>query len=214
MYNGIFSWAVYIIGGYFLGGIMFSRILPKMIYGRDVTKVSDDRNPGAANVFMHCGVAAGFLCLALDMLKGAVPVYAALRALDFRSLLFAAVMTAPVFGHATSPFKRSGGGKCIATSFGVLIGILPVTPVVFVLAGAYIVFSTVIKINPNRRRSIAAFLVFGSVSAVLLCRRGMFSVALGCTMISIIAIIRNIKKFCMPEVKSEKLAVSEAKPRL
>lgn len=214
MYDKIFTWAACIIGGYLLGGVMFSRILPRLIYGKDVTKVSDDHNPGAANVFVHCGVAAGILCLMLDLLKGAVPVYAALRTLDFRSLLFAAVMSAPVFGHATSPFSRAKGGKCIATSFGVLIGILPVTPAVFVLAAAYIVFSTVIKINPNRRRSIAAFLVFGSVSSVLLCRRGMFSVALGCAVISAVAIVRHMKKFSMPEVESEKLAVSEARPRL
>ena len=58
-----------IAGGFLLGGVMFSRTLPKLLMGRDVCALRADKNPGAANVFAVCGVPMGLLCLALDMFK-------------------------------------------------------------------------------------------------------------------------------------------------
>ena len=61
-----------IAGGFLLGGVMFSRALPKLLTGKDVCALRTDKNPGAANVFAVCGVPMGLLCLALVMLKGDV----------------------------------------------------------------------------------------------------------------------------------------------
>ena len=63
-----------IAGGFLLGGVMFSRALPKLLTGKDVCALRADKNPGAANVFAVCGVPMGLLCLALDMLKAYLPV--------------------------------------------------------------------------------------------------------------------------------------------
>ena len=52
---------------------------------------------------------------------------------DTLSPVFAAVMAAPVFGHAFSPYHHGQGGKVIAVSFGVLIRLLPTHFVVFIL---------------------------------------------------------------------------------
>ncbi len=185
-------WAVYILLGFLLGNVHFSYLLPKLLMKRDVCLLSDDHNPGAANVFINCGVWMGLLCLSFDMAKGFVPVFLAARALDPGSLPFALVMLAPVLGHALGVFRHFQGGKCIATSFGVLLGLIPFSWAVLILAAVYVAFSTVLKIKPNRRRSIAAFLVFGLAAGAVLALNRKLPVALGCIAISATAIIRHL----------------------
>ena len=51
---------------------MFCSFVPRLITGKDICGLSDDGNPGAFNVFRHCGAGVGCLCLALDVLKGLV----------------------------------------------------------------------------------------------------------------------------------------------
>ena len=79
-----------IAGGFLLGGVMFSRALPKLLTGKDVCALRTDKNPGAANVFAVCGVPMGLLCLALDMLKAYLPVSLAAQHLDTQSVWFCA----------------------------------------------------------------------------------------------------------------------------
>ena len=55
----------FIVGGFLLGSIMFSRIVPRLVMSRDICALSSDHNPGAANVFMKCGVKMGIICLIL-----------------------------------------------------------------------------------------------------------------------------------------------------
>lgn len=191
----IFLWLTFIMGGFLFGSVLFSKIIPKIAMNSDVCAVSSDSNPGAANVFMNCGVALGFLCLALDMLKGFIPVFVAVFFLNTEKLYFSAVMAAPVLGHALGVFDRMRGGKCISTSFGVLIGIMPVSRIGFLLAALYILFSTLIKLKPNRIRSIVTFALFAVGSAVILNIMGKYSVALGCAVISATAIIKHLRFF-------------------
>lgn len=194
-HNENLIWAICIIGGFILGSIMFSRIIPKMMLNKDLVKVSDDHNPGAANVFINCGVFWGFICLFLDMMKGFVPVYMACRYLDIDNMLFAAVIVAPILGHAVGIFDHLHGGKCIATSFGEMVALFPFNRIGILLAAFYIIFSTVFKINPNRVRSIATYSLFGVVSAIILIVEGKYSVALGCIIISVITIAKHSKYF-------------------
>lgn len=188
-------WYLYIIGGFFLGSMMFSQWLPKYFLKKDVASLSDDQNPGATNVFIACGPVWGILCLSLDMLKGFLPVYLSFHFLDPTNLWFALVMVAPVVGHAIAPINSFHGGKCIATTFGVLLALFPLTHIVLLLAGIYLIFSTVLKINPNRIRSIAAFGLFGLVSLISLIYHNQYAIALGCTLISLIAIMKHSKHF-------------------
>ncbi len=193
--DNVIFWLVYILGGFLLGSCMFSQILPKLILNMDTAAVSDDHNPGCTNVFIHCGPVMGLVCLSLDMLKGFLPVYLSIRIFDSSSLWFALVLAAPVLGHAIAPLNHFQGGKCIATAFGALLGLFPMSHIVLLLAGIYIVFSTVLKINPNCIRSIAVFGLFGLFSLIALIRRCQYSVALGCIIISMVAIWRHCR--CM-----------------
>lgn len=184
-----------ITGGFLLGGIMFSQILPEKILHKDIQAISEDHNPGATNVFVNCGTAMGLTCLVLDLLKGMIPVLLAGYLLDRKNLLFGIILAAPVLGHAVAPFHHFHGGKCIATSFGEMIGLLPFNRIGLLLAGLYIIFSTVIKIQPNRVRSIVVYSLFGLSSSILLTAREENSIALGCILISLISIFKHSRYF-------------------
>ena len=70
----------FIIVGYLAGSIRFGYYLPKYFSHVDVTKVSQDGNPGAANAFQYGGILVGIAVLLGDMAKGFLPVRAALAA--------------------------------------------------------------------------------------------------------------------------------------
>ena len=126
-----------------------------------------------------------------------------------RRLSFAILIAAPVLGHAVAPFDRSKGGKCIATAFGVLLALIPQTKIVFLLAGLYILFSTAIRISPNRVRSTATFALFGTFAAVILLLKRRAPLAMGCLLVSSIVIVKHSKLFCSDECAEEGSAVSE-----
>lgn len=188
-------WILLIVGGFFLGSIMFSELLPRVLLKKDVAAESDDHNPGAFNVFASCGAALGFLCLGLDLGKGFLPVFLARRMLGTDSLLFSAVIAAPVLGHAIAPLDHFRGGKSIATSFGATLGLLPDSYACLALAVPYILFSTVLKIESHRRRSIAAFGLFGTLAAVSPLCHGQMSIALGCTALALTVIAKHTDLF-------------------
>lgn len=191
----IIIWIFTIAAAFSCGGIMFCRILPKLFKKIDICALSPDGNPGAANVFTYCGIKLGILCLIMDLAKGFLPVYTAYKIFSSENLLFSLVISAPVLGHAVSPFDGKSGGKCIATSFGVLLALLPTTKAVFLLAGIYIFFSVIIKINPNSKRSIITFSIFGLISFVFLMMNGNTPAAIGCGVISAISVVKHLKIF-------------------
>lgn len=210
-------WALMIGGGFLAGGVMFSKLIPKLLTNADICEASDDKNPGAYNAFAHCGKKIGSLCLILDVLKGLVPVLLCCLLLNPENMLFSLVMLAPVLGHAVGLFNRFHGGKCIAVSFGVLFGILPVTRfALLLLAVLYIFFSTVVKIHPNSKRSILVYLLFGVGSYVFLKFHGLLSLAVGCALIAVTVIVKHLKRSAPvretdtePPVPSEEIVSSE-----
>lgn len=182
----------FIVGGFLLGSIMFSRIVPRLVMSRDICSLSSDHNPGAANVFMKCGVKMGIICLILDILKGFVPVFIATFFLDTSDLTFSLVIAAPVLGHAVGVFNRFHGGKCISTSYGVLLGILPLSFIGFLLAELYIIFSLALKSKSNSLKSIVSYSLFIVGELFIMHSVGKYAVALGCLLISLIAIFKHV----------------------
>ena len=187
-------WMLFILIGFAMGGIMNGRILPQKLAHTDICALSPDHNPGAANVFTYCGWKMGLLCLTLDMGKGFLPVFTACRLSggDLTDPMIAPLMLAPVLGHALAPFSRKKGGKAIACAFGVLLGLLPGSAAVFVLAFLYILFSTLVKIDPHRRRSIVTFSLFGLIALVGGIFKAHFPVGLGCVLISVVVVIKHL----------------------
>lgn len=118
----MFEALLWIVIGFVAGSLPFSVWVGRLALGRDIRTVGD-QNPGAANVFRAGSKGWGVLATLLDGFKGAIPVFLATywAGLEGWGLVFAAL--APVYGHAYSPFLRFRGGKALATSFGIWLGL-------------------------------------------------------------------------------------------
>ena len=74
-------------------------------------------------------------------------------------LMLSFVMAAPVLGHILPFYDIKHGGKGIAATFGCFLGLLPHWIPLCVLAGIFIFFSCVVKINPNYYRTVATYIL-------------------------------------------------------
>ena len=188
------KYLIYIILGYLSGSVMYAYLIPKMLKHIVIRELSDDGNPGTANAFLHAGIPIGILVILCELCKGALPVWVAARRLHISGLLFAPVMAAPVLGHAFPLFfGGKGGGKSIAVSFGVLIGLYPNLNPALTLAALYILFSLIIVIRPHFFRSVITFLLFAVLC--LLDNELPRSVAIGSFLLSGIVIRQHFIRY-------------------
>ena len=187
----ILYWTLLIVGGFLLGSIMFCELIPKHVLHKDIYEISVDNNPGAFNVFKHCGKKVGIPCLLLDVLKGFIPVILASLLMNTDNIAFSFVMVAPALSHATGLFNRFHGGKCIATSFGIMFGLIPVTWIgIAALAALYILFSTAIKIKNAAVRSVVVYAIFAAVTCTTLAIFGITYAAVGCGLVALLPIVK------------------------
>lgn len=200
----MYQYIILAIVGYLLGSILFSLYIPKIIFNTDIIKESKDGNPGTANVMKICGIPTGIVCLILDLAKGFLPIYVSIRYVDIYSLWFILIMISPVLGHAFPIFNKFIGGKSIATSFGVLLGLLPYNYIVLLLAVIYIFLSTIIVIKPNRIRSICTYTFFAVICLFL---NNMYSITIGCIIISIIVLFKHV--MCRQKSESKVLLLGK-----
>ncbi len=186
-----YGYLFYTILGYLTGSMLFGRIVPLALKGVDVEKDSADGNPGTFNAFACGGVFCGVLVLLLDLFKGAFPVWLCGKRLGMDAWGFAFVMAAPVLGHAYSLFQKGHGGKAIAVTFGVLIGLLPVWKPLIFLIFWYLLFVAVIPMKSNTRKSIYAFLAFAFTCLSFIRKK---SILAGCLLMSAIVIHKHCLK--------------------
>ena len=121
--------ACFIVGSYLLGAIPFGLLIGWM-RGVDV-RTRGSCNIGATNVGRVVGRRWGYACLALDILKGFAPALAASltlvgdRANPHDQLALLLVAIAAVLGHVFPVYLGFRGGKGVATTVGVALGIWP-----------------------------------------------------------------------------------------
>jgi glycerol-3-phosphate acyltransferase PlsY len=120
--------AVLLLSSYLLGSIPFGVIVGRA-RGVDLRKHGSG-NIGATNVLRLLGPGPAAVVMLGDVLKGLIPVVAGRYLLD-RSLAPAthqadlwllAVALAPILGHTFSVFLKFRGGRAVATTLGVLLG--------------------------------------------------------------------------------------------
>jgi acyl phosphate:glycerol-3-phosphate acyltransferase len=109
-----------IAGSFLLGAIPFGVVVSRLFFRRDL-RAEGSGNIGAANALRALGRRGAVAVLALDALKGALPVIAG-RAFGGMELA-AALAFAAILGHCFSPFLNFRGGKGVATNFGAVIAL-------------------------------------------------------------------------------------------
>ena len=125
-----------ILAGYLIGGVPFG-LLVGLVRGTDIRRHGSG-NIGATNVGRVLGKGYGIAVFALDLLKGLGPVVVCGQVLRGDGLLARAcadsamlyllwigVGTACILGHMFPVYLGFKGGKGVATSLGVLLGIYP-----------------------------------------------------------------------------------------
>ena len=112
---------------YLVGSLSFAVIVSRAM-GLSDPRTYGSGNPGATNVLRSGSKAAAILTLALDALKGYVPVALVVRfgpAYGMGEGTVALVALGAFLGHLWPAFFRFQGGKGVATAGGAVFGIDP-----------------------------------------------------------------------------------------
>jgi len=174
--------------GYLCGALPWGLWLGRWLRGVDVRTLGSG-NLGATNVYRSLGPGIGIATLALDMAKGALPVW-----LLPGSPLGAAfpggaewcriaVGIAAIAGHMWTVFARFRGGKGVATTTGVLLALSP---------PAFGVFVAVFLVAVGVTRFISVGSMLGAIAFAVVSLRGPASpVALFGVLVAGLVILRH-----------------------
>jgi glycerol-3-phosphate acyltransferase PlsY len=111
------------LGGYLAGSIPTGYWLVRLVRGIDIRRVGS-RSIGATNVWRVMGWKVGVPTILVDVAKGLVPALVASLLVDDVAGVLAGF--AAMVGHARPVFlKFERGGKAVATTGGVMIGLAP-----------------------------------------------------------------------------------------
>ena len=144
------------IFSYLLGSVPSGLIIGKLS-GLDVRKAGSG-NIGATNVARLLGKTGGLLTLVGDTAKGFIPVLV-VQQMGFSYSVTALVGVAAFLGHLYPIFLKFKGGKGVATSFGVLLGLAPLATMILLVVFAAVAFTTRIVSLSSMVTAVAAPLV-------------------------------------------------------
>ena len=119
MQNPVF----YVLTAFFLGSLPFGHWLA-LVRGVDLRKQGSG-NTGATNVGRVLGKKWGIFIFVLDLGKGWIAVALAKSVGNLPETWSITVGVSAVLGHIFSPWLGFRGGKGVATSAGILIGLAP-----------------------------------------------------------------------------------------
>ena len=119
----------YVIFGviaYLLGSIPFALVVGRIGYKIDVREHGSG-NLGATNAFRVLGTKAGIIVTLADILKGTIATLIPLVALTFVDIEVNRLIIGifAVLGHTYPIFAKFKGGKAVATSGGIILGVNP-----------------------------------------------------------------------------------------
>jgi len=124
---------------YLLGSISFSYFIAKIWMGIDIRNYGSG-NAGATNVLRVLGTKPAIIALLGDALKGIIAVYLGKLTGDESIMLLCGL--AVVIGHNWPIFLKFKGGKGIATSLGVILTISPLSSLILIIIGVFIIYIT------------------------------------------------------------------------
>ena len=134
------TFTLVIIAAYLLGSVPFGVIIAGA-HGKNLRLIGSG-NIGATNVSRALGRKWAYLCFLLDVLKGLAPMLVAGILIEVPSptpallSLWLAVGCAAILGHIFPVYLKFKGGKGVATSLGVALGLWPYYTICAALAFA------------------------------------------------------------------------------
>jgi len=138
---------VMLILSYLIGAFPSGLIIGKLFFKKDIRQYGSG-NTGATNSFRVLGRPAGFIVTFLDIFKGFItvffPLWFSVHADGVISTFFTNGLIVGLFailGHVYPIYLKFNGGKAVATSAGVVLGVNPI--LLLILA---IIFFSVLKI--------------------------------------------------------------------
>lgn len=180
---------------YLLGSIPTAYLFGKMLKGIDIRKIGSG-NVGATNAMRALGKGPGVTVLLLDILKGfAAVIFLAdyftarsglLQAQNFRLLMGLSC----ICGHNWSIFLQFKGGKGIAATFGVLLGLSLKIPGLNILIGL-IILTWVIVFISFRMVSLASISSAIALPILSFCFKQPFSFILASLLLCVFVLIRH-----------------------
>ena len=122
------KFVILIIGAYLLGSIPFGLIIARA-HDKDLRSIGSG-NIGATNLSRALGKKWAYFCFFLDVTKGLVPMLIATSFISSPPVIAELFLTlaagcAAVLGHIFPIYIKFRGGKGVATSFGVALGLWP-----------------------------------------------------------------------------------------
>jgi glycerol-3-phosphate acyltransferase PlsY len=149
----ILTAAGYALTGYLCGSLSFSVWITRLVKGVDLREAGSG-HATATNTIRQAGFAPGALVLMLDLAKGYIPVWLALK---YAPSVWIVPLTAAmaVIGHCWPVFAGFRGGMGLASTGGAL---LAVSPLAFLGAAAILITLTLI-IHHGARASVFTALI-------------------------------------------------------
>jgi glycerol-3-phosphate acyltransferase PlsY len=120
-----------IILAYLAGSISSSILIARCLQLPDPRSLGSG-NPGATNMLRTGSKKAAAFTLLGDLLKGLIPLLIA-RSLGFDLLLLCLMGLAAIIGHMYPIYYKFRGGKGVATSLGVLLGVNWILAIVWIV---------------------------------------------------------------------------------
>jgi acyl phosphate:glycerol-3-phosphate acyltransferase len=132
---------IFVLIAYLLGSIPTAVWVGRVFYSLDVRE-HGSKNAGATNTFRVLGKKPGIIVLLVDVLKGVAAVllpafFYAVEDESMRTNLELMCAISAVLGHVFPLFAGFRGGKGVATSLGVIIGVHP--PAAAICLGIFLV---------------------------------------------------------------------------
>ena len=113
---------ILIAAAYFAGSLPFGYWLVRIFRGADIRTLGS-KNTGMTNVWRNFGWRFGVSTLVLDVVKGALPVLAALHWSGTLTASIAGIVA--MLGHGYPILLGFGGGKGVATGGGAALALFP-----------------------------------------------------------------------------------------
>lgn len=185
----ILGWVLSLAGAYFIGAIPTAYIFGRLLKGIDIRQHGSG-NVGATNAFRVLGRGPGVLVLLIDVAKGIIPValIAPYFSLGVNGLIVTGLVA--VCGHNWTCFLNFKGGKGIATTLGVLLGLTVAVPQIR-LAVALVVLSWLLCFFITAYVSVSSIVAAVLLPVLMVVVEASFSLILLSILLCIFVVFRH-----------------------